>query len=126
MDQHGPLQQGEDQEGRHRGQDRLQEEPGSADQAVSKGGAGEAAQLPQGRALHQPRGGRGYLHHHGALAGEQEVRPHSLPSSLLQTRHQAAHPRTPTREAQGGQQVRSFIYLEKLIKILLLQITLSY
>lgn len=52
----------------------LPTQPLTNQKAVPEERARAAAQLPQGRALRHPRGGGGHLHHHGALAGEQEVR----------------------------------------------------
>ena len=57
-----------------------------------------------GWTIHHGGGGGGHLHDHGALAGESPLLPHPLPPALLQTRHQAAHPRPG--ETQRSLQVR--------------------
>ena len=92
VDECRALQQGAHQEGGDSRQDSVSQEPGAADAPVPEGRAGEAAQLPQGWALCDARGGCGNLHHHRALAGEPQVQPHPIPAPVLQARHQAAHP----------------------------------
>lgn len=56
-----------------------------------------------GRTLHHSWGSSGYLHHHGALAGESQILTHPLPSPVLQTWHQTSYP--GPRKTEGGLQV---------------------
>ena len=70
------------------------EKSGLSYSSVVERRAGAPAQLPQGRALRVGRGSGGDLHYHGQLAGESQVLPDYLPSTVLQARHQAADPRS--------------------------------
>ena len=98
MDQRGALQPRAHPEGCDGGQDHRAEEPRTPHPPVPEGGAGAAAQLPQGRAVRQQRGRGQHLRHAGALAREPTLRTHPLPPAQLQARHQAAHPRAGAAE----------------------------
>eukprot|EP00755_Sulcionema_specki_P011335 Sspe_Gene.7565::Locus_2570_Transcript_1_1_Confidence_1.000_Length_7081::g.7565::m.7565/K12856/PRPF8, PRP8; pre-mRNA-processing factor 8 len=69
-----------------------EEEPREVDEAAAEGRTGEAAQLPEGWAVHHRRGGRRDLHHDCPLAGVAEVLPHPVPPAVVQARHEAPHP----------------------------------
>jgi len=64
-----------------------------------------------GWSIHHSRRGCSYLHNHSSLAGEQTVFSYPLPSTVIQTRHQAAHSRF--RKTERSIQVsRSELYLD--------------
>ena len=77
------------------------------------------ARVSAGRAVHHGGGGGRHLHDDRPLAGEPPLLPHPLPAPLLQTRHQAAHPRP--RAPQGGIQVRTAVPLAAVTFTRLLQ-----
>ena len=59
--------------------------------------------ITPGWSIHHSWGGCSHLYHHGPLAGESSLLTHPIPSSLIQTRHQATYP--GSGEAQGSLQV---------------------
>ena len=58
--------------------------------------------LFSGRSIHHSRRSRGHLHNNSTLVRESAFLSHTIPSTLLQARHQAAY--TGTGEAEGGLQ----------------------
>mmetsp|Transcript_6179 Transcript_6179/g.20145 ORF Transcript_6179/g.20145 Transcript_6179/m.20145 type:complete len:453 (+) Transcript_6179:1482-2840(+) len=99
VDEHRALQPRTHQARRDGRQDGVQEEPRSVDAVVAQGGAGAAAQLPEGRAVRVDGGGRDDLHADGALARVAQVLAHPVSAAVVQARHEAADPRAGA--AQG-------------------------